>query len=457
MGESVIEATILTWHKKEGDTIHENEILLEVATDKVDSDVPSPVSGQINQILHREGDVVPIGSPLAILHIDGDMDQVTPKVAPESKVDEKNTSSSSTVTHKHIQEEHISSISSKPETLITQSPTHTPTSQSVNPTSQSGKYFSPLVLNIARVEGISMVELDSLQGTGSDNRVTKDDILSYVETKKSRPTSAVHSSNSDTKQKETQIPEKPLACKSENTLVIPADSEIIAMDRMRKLIAKNMIDSKRISAHVSSFVEADVTNIVTWRNNHKASFQKREGYNLTFMPVFVEAVARAIKDFPMINVSVDGENIIKKRNINIGIATALPNGNLIVPVIKNADNLSLVGLAAAINELANKARMNKLNTTDIEGGTYTISNIGTFGNILGTPIIPQPQVAILAVGAIVKKPVVIETPQGDVIGIRHRMYLSHTYDHRVVDGALGGKFVKRVADYLASFDVERLL
>ncbi len=459
MGESVIEATILTWHKKEGDTIYENEILLEVATDKVDSDVPSPVSGIIQQRLHHEGEVVAIGTPLAIIHTETETLQSIPKSSPDSFPEQTQVTANKAP---HQQQ----TISSAEENPSASSHNKVLTEQAVPPLTltlttpniaQGGKYFSPLVLNIAHIEGVTMKELDNIAGSGLDNRVTKEDILSYVASKKSGNISTLplqHRSE-NTLENTEKLPEQkePLV----SIPIIPADTEIIAMDRMRKLIAKNMVDSKRISAHVSSFVEADVTNIVLWRNTHKEGFKKQEGFNLTFMPVFVEAIARAIKDFPMINVSVDGENIIKKKSINIGIATALPSGNLIVPVIKNADKLSLTGLAAAINDLAARARTNKLSTADIDGGTYTISNIGTFGNILGTPIIPQPQVAIMAVGAIVKKPVVIETPQGDMIGIRHRMYLSHTYDHRVVDGALGGMFVKRVAEYLEAFDIDRAM
>lgn len=455
MGESVIEATILTWHKKEGDSIQENEILLEVATDKVDSDVPSPVSGIIQKILHQEGDVVAIGAPLALITVDGDVETLAPpplqREEPKVEYDADTVMAATTI---DIAPEPGEAPAKKIEQEIKSAKSLTIHHPDDN--QSSGKYFSPLVLNIARVEGISMVELDSIKGSGLENRVTKEDILAYVssraDAKKTPPTETPQQKHSIATEK---IEEVPKVTPPPFDITSSSNTEIITMDRMRKLIARNMVESKHISAHVSSFVEADVTNIVLWRNQRKDEFKRREGFNLTFMPIFVEAIARAIKDFSMINVSVDGDSIIKKKNINIGIATALPSGNLIVPVIKNADMLSLKGLASAINDLAAKARNNKLNTTDIEGGTYTISNIGTFGNIIGTPIIPQPQVAIMAVGAITKKPVVLETPQGDVIAIRHMMYLSHTYDHRVVDGALGGMFVKQVAEYLEDFDIER--
>ena len=452
MGESVIEATILSWRKKPGDTVHENEIILEVATDKVDSEVPSPVSGVIKQLLHQEGDVVAVDAPLAIIVTEGGQ-TVAPAPAPAkvetppAPVVEEKASEKPEVEAPALPEAPVAAAPA-PEVVAEETPAvpYVPVAksapQAVPPT--AGRFYSPLVLNIAKTEGVSMSELEQLPGSGLEGRVTKEDILSYVAQRKKGgplPTSAAIPA-------EKAVPVAPATPAVKST----GGNEIIEMDRMRKLIAKNMVDSKRISAHVSSFIEVDMTKIVRWRDQRKDAFKKREGFNLTFMPVFAEAIARAIKDFPMINISVDGEKIIKKKDINIGIATALPSGNLIVPVVKNADRMNLSGLAAAINSLANKARSNQLSPADIEGGTYSISNIGTFGNILGTPIIPQPQVAIMAVGAITKKPVVIETPEGDVIGIRHMMYLSHTYDHRVVDGALGGMFLKRVAEYLEGFD-----
>jgi 2-oxoglutarate dehydrogenase E2 component (dihydrolipoamide succinyltransferase) len=451
MGESVIEATLLTWHKKPGDTVHENEIILEVATDKVDSEVPCPVSGTVKKLLFNEGDVAAVGAALAIIETDGSIPVVVEESNEpiiETPPKEEVAPVESTLPEKPIVEEQHK-IVPEPQVIEDVKAFVTPI-QSVSPPPapvSGGRYYSPLVLNIAQVEGIGMAELETVPGTGADGRVSKEDILAYVEKKKRGELPKLAATTSTTSAI-TKVPE---------TISSKSSVEIIEMDRMRKLIAKNMVDSRRISAHVSSFVEVDVTTIVKWREKVKESFKKKEGLNITYMPIFVEAIAKAIRDFPMINISVDGDKILKKKDINIGIATALPSGNLIVPVIKNADRMNLTGLAAAINNLANKARNNQLKPDDIEGGTYTISNIGSFGNIIGTPIIPQPQVAIMAVGAITKKPVVLETPQGDVIAIRHMMYLSHTYDHRVVDGQLGGMFVKRVAEYLEAFDADTVL
>lgn len=449
MGESVIEATILKWHKQPGESIRENEIILEVATDKVDSEVPSPITGVVKQLLFQENDVVAIDQIIAII----ETDQVVnpPETNPDEKKEEKvkieePSQPQEQPTPEKKSPPNVDEPSKAPE--VKEEVPFVPKENEIKPnvSSTSNRFYSPLVLNIAQKEGISQQELDSISGSGAEGRVTKDDILNYLKNRSQSPAVKPATSSSSP------------STSSNLPISVPSISnsgqdEIIEMDRMRKLIAKNMVESKRISAHVSSFVEVDVTNIVKWREKHKNAFKKREGYNLTYMPIFTEAIAKAIKDFPMINVSVDGDKIIKKKNINIGIATALPTGNLIVPVIKNADRMNLLGLSATIQQLASKARNAQLSTTDIEGGTYTISNIGTFGNILGTPIIPQPQVAIMAVGAITKKPVVLETPEGDVIAIRHMMYLSHTYDHRVVDGALGGRFVKRVAEYLENFDI----
>lgn len=448
MGESVIEATILSWNKKVGETIKENEILLEVATDKVDSEIPSPVTGVLKEILFKENDVVAIDEIIAIIETDGDVQvknipQKTPTIQKEIEEETKEEP------EKEIEkQEDIEEIPIVKESVPFVPPVENKKETIQEPTSSSNRFYSPLVLNIAKVEGISSNELDSIQGSGQEGRVTKEDILQYVQNRKSAP------KNTSSAQQETiastNLPSK-----------IPTDSssknqdEIIEMDRMRKLISKNMMHSLQTSAHVSSFIEVDMTPIVQWREKHKDAFKKREGFSLSYMPIFTEAIAKTIKDFPMINISVNGDKIIKKKNINIGIAAALPSGNLIVPVIKNADQMNLLGLANAIQQLATKARANKLTATEIDGGTYTISNIGTFGNILGTPIIPQPQVAIMAVGAITKKPVVLETKEGDVIAIRHMMYLSHTYDHRVVDGALGGMFVKKVAEYLENFDIHQ--
>jgi 2-oxoglutarate dehydrogenase E2 component (dihydrolipoamide succinyltransferase) len=450
MGESVIEATILSWHKKPGDVIHENEIVLEVATDKVDSEVPSPVAGTLKKILFEENAVAEIGSVIAIIETDAEVAAVAvkePAKEESAPVEEKKPMPVEEPKPTPVEaKETPESVPPKEEQVPYVPPATKPAEQSVA-VNNGGRFYSPLVLNIARAEGISMAELESLPGSGAENRVTKEDMLAYVENKKK--------GNAPAKPAPTPAPGAVASASGPSKQSAPIKSgqnEIIEMDRMRKLIAKNMVDSRRISAHVSSFIEVDMTKIVRWREKHKAAFKKREGFNLTYMPVFAEAIAKAIKDYPMINISVDGDYIIKKKDINIGIATALPSGNLIVPVIKNADRMNLSGLAAAIHQLADKARSNKLSPSDIEGGTYSISNIGSFGNILGTPIIPQPQVAIMAVGAITKKPVVLETPEGDVIAIRQMMYLSHTYDHRVVDGALGGMFLKRVSEYLEDFD-----
>ncbi|MEZ5027068.1 MAG: dihydrolipoamide acetyltransferase family protein [Chitinophagales bacterium] len=463
MGESVIEATILTWHKKVGDTVTEQEIILEVATDKVDSEVPCPVSGVVKQLLHDVDAVVGVGEPLAIIEVDGDVPEqfVPKKEKEETEVDEVESTSTPIVEEKkeeikikaepeiNQQQQAIQEVQHKVDVAQNES--------SFTPAFSSNKYYSPLVLSIAQAENISMQELEQITGTGADNRVTKEDILEYLKNRKS--------GNVNQKiQAQTEI-SKPEIVKKSTPIVedikaeIPIKSntssnvEIIEMDRMRKLIAQHMTNSRKTAAHVSSFVECDVTNIVKWRDKYKDSFKKREGFNLSFMPIFVDAITKAIKDYPMINISVDGDKIIRKKYINIGIATALPNGNLIVPVVRNTDQKSLLGIAKEMNNIVVKARNNALQPDDVLDGTYTISNIGTFGNIIGTPIINQPQVAIMAVGSITKKPVVIEVDGQDVIAIRHMLYLSHTYDHRVVDGQLGGLFVKKVADYLEKFDI----
>ncbi|RPA68227.1 2-oxo acid dehydrogenase subunit E2 [Cyclobacteriaceae bacterium YHN15] len=423
MGESIIEGTILTWLKKEGDTIEQDESVLEVATDKVDTEVPATHGGILKKILAKEGEVVAVGAPIAIIETDGE-----------------NIGDSS---------EPVAEKEGSKEELIASSPAQTQAILASSPAafSEQGddRFYSPLVLSIAKEENIGKAELSTVVGTGKQGRVTKQDILQYV---KSREFEKSPSSETNIISQTTPSSPAPRV-----EVSISAQDEIIEMDRMRKLIAQRMVDSKRISAHVTSFVEADVTNIVLWRNKVKDGFKKKEGESLTFTPFFIEAVAKAIRDFPMINISVDGDKIIKKKDINIGMAVALPTGNLIVPIIKNADQLNLKGLSNKINDLANRARNNKLSPDELSGGTYTVSNVGSFGNVMGTPIIPQPQVAILAIGAIQKKPAVVETPTGDVIAIRHKMFLSHSYDHRVVDGSLGGMFVRRVADYLESFDL----
>ena len=427
MGEGVMEATVTNWIKNIGDSISEDESIVEIATDKVDSDVPSPVAGVLKEILIQVDGIAKVGEPIAILEVEGNISQENSEDVIELK-EEKEVIESAT----EIQNE-ISTIQTNYATE-----------------ELSDKFYSPLVKSIAKEEGVSFAELDTIQGTGASGRVTKDDIKKYIENK-------AKGSIEVTKEVTETIKPVTTTSTASSVSISSGDDEIIEMDRMRKIIAQNMIQAKQIAPHVTSFVEVDVTNIVLWREKNKVEFQKKHNEKITFMPIFIDAVTRAIQDFPMINISVDGDKIIKKKSINIGMAAALPTGNLIVPVIKNADQYNLAGLAKQVNDLASRARNNKLKPTDIQGGTYTITNIGTFGNVLGTPIIPQPQVAILAVGAIVKKPAVIETPTGDVIGIRHKMYLSHAYDHRVVDGALGGMFVKRVAEYLEAFDIDTLI
>jgi 2-oxoglutarate dehydrogenase E2 component (dihydrolipoamide succinyltransferase) len=430
MGESVAEATITTWLKSEGDTVESEEAIVEIATDKVDSEVPSPAEGKIIKILVQEGEVAKVGQPIAIIGSEGD---VAPSASPAA------SSAAPEV---------------KPEVVAELESHVQQVTQSTVPAAKidfsgSDRFYSPLVKSIAKEEGISLDELDQLAGSGNEGRVTKKDILEFVENRK-------NGSPAQPQVAPAPAPSKPApVVQSAPSTSLSGDVEVIEMDRMRKLIADHMVKSKQTSAHVTSFVEADVTNIVNWRNKVKKHFEQNEGEKLTFTPIFIEAIAKAIKDFPMINISIDGDKIIRKKNINIGMAAALPSGNLIVPVIKNADRLNLLGLTKSVNDLAKRARENKLLPDEIQGGTYTVSNVGTFGNVFGTPIINQPQVAIMAVGAIKKKPAVIETPSGDTIGIRHFMYLSHSYDHRVVDGALGGMFVRRVADYLENWDVNR--
>ena len=425
MGESIAEATIIKWLKSEGDRIEIDEAVLEIATDKVDSEVPSPSEGVLGKIFFQEGDVVEVGAQIAEI------------LTENAEIIEDSTEISNNKIEIVANE-----IEKQVETIVEDKPTAPLVS------STSNRFYSPLVLNISKTEGISLNELASIVGSGKDGRVTKKDMLTYVKSKNRQPQKNETSPNL---QKPSSISVKTNA---EGVFVNNGD-EIIEMDRMRKLIAEHMVNSKKISPHVTSFVEADVTNIVQWRNRVKRDFHQREGEKITFTPIFIEAVAQAIKEFPSINISVEEDKIIKKGNINIGMATALPSGNLIVPVIKNADQLNLLGITKKVNDLANRARMNQLKPEEIQGGTYTITNVGTFGNIMGTPIINQPQVAILAFGAIKKKPAVIETTDGDFIGVRHMMYLSHSYDHRVVDGALGGQFVRKVADILEAWDLNR--
>lgn len=418
MGESVAEATITNWLKKVGEKIEVDEALLEIATDKVDSEIPSEVSGVLSEILFNVDDIVKVGQTIAIIETEG--------VVSENPIQES------------LKEEIvIEAVAAVQETIETAINTVTAPANF----SDSDKFFSPLVKNIAKQEGISISELEAINGSGKEGRVTKEDILKFVESRKSNGVASVSKPTTNNHQP--------------STISINGGDEIIEMDRMRKLISGYMMASINTSAHVQSFIEVDVTTIWKWREKNKIAFEKREGEKLTFTPIFMEAVAKALKDFPGMNISVDGDYIIKRKNINLGMAASLPNGNLIVPVIKNADQLNLVGMAKAVNDLGNRAKAGKLKPDDTQGGTYTVTNVGTFGSVFGTPIINQPQVGILALGAIRKVPAVIETLEGDFIGIRNKMFLSHSYDHRVVDGALGGSFVKRVADYLEAFDINR--
>lgn len=436
MGESIMEATILKWLKKEGDHVALDEAVLEIATDKVDSEVPSPFEGVISKILYKEGDVVEVGKAIAIIGGEGGASTIV--AAPVTQV----------VQEVRTAAPEITAVAEK--TVVT-------AQHSGN--ADANRFYSPLVLNIARQEGVSMTELENIPGTGKDNRVTKSDILDYVRnrtngqtvTKTVAPVVQQETPVVQTQKQETVVQQTSVS----TAAVVNGNVEIVEMDRMRKMIADHMTMSKRTSAHVTSFVEVDMTNIVEWRNRVKKKFEEKEGLKITFTPLFIEAVTKAIKEYPGINISVDGYNILYKKDINIGMAAALPSGNLIVPVIKNADRMNLVGLTAAVNDLANRARQNKLKPEEIQGGTFTLTNVGSFGSIMGTPVINQPQVAILATGAIKKRPMVLETAQGDVIGIRHMMYMSMSYDHRVVDGMLGGSFLNRVAQLLEGFDPNR--
>lgn len=437
MGESVTEATITNWLKEIGESVSMDEPLVEVATDKVDNELPSEAAGILIKRLFEKDQVVQVGDVIAIISTDGDSGSASTE--PEKEV------STTTVSAQEI-------IKTNDEVVVLTNKTV----DGIEKNGPSGKFYSPLVRSIAEKENISMQELETLPGTGQDGRVTKKDILDYLQNR-GTTNSVAAPVNKIEVIAPAQLGGGAVAAHKEPVVTINEGDEIVEMDRMRKLISDHMVMSVHTSAHVTSYVEADVTNIVNWRNKVKKDFEKRENENITFTPIFMEAIVKAIKDFPLINVSVSGTSIIIRKNINIGMAAALPTGNLIVPVIKNADRLNLVGLTKEVNNLANKARSNKLKPEDIQGGTFTVTNVGTFGNIMGTPIINQPQVAILALGAIRKVPAVIETPEGDFIGIRQKMFLSHSYDHRVVDGALGGKFVRRVADYLEQFDINREL
>ena len=454
LGESIMEATILKWHKKVGDTIQLDETLLDIATDKVDSEIPSTAEGVITEILFDVNSVVPIGTVIA-------------------KIDSKKAAESPKLTTPNV-----AAPTSKPEPIVevkeevpfTPSPAPVPITNNTN----DQKFFSPLVISIAQSEGVSMQEMQEITGTGNQGRVSKKDILAYIENKKAgklKPTE-VNIQPTQNKQTEQVISSKPTQIYNEplpdfmqtaanqklaqpEDVIISGNVEIVEMDRMRKLIAKHMVDSVHTSPHVTSFVEVDVTNMVVWRDKVKTLFEKREGTKLTFTPMFIEGIAAALEQFPIINSSLDGDKIIYKKDINIGMATALPTGNLIVPVIKGANQLSIVGLSKAVNQLANAARNNQLKPSDTQNGTFTVTNVGTFGSIMGTPIISQPQVAVLALGAIKKRPVVVETPAGDAILVRHMMYLSMSYDHRIVDGAQGTQFLAAVAKNFEAWDINR--
>ncbi|MDP5171454.1 MAG: 2-oxo acid dehydrogenase subunit E2 [Bacteroidia bacterium] len=430
MGESIIEATVLRWLKNIGEDIEAEETVLEIATDKVDSEVPSPVEGKLVERRFEEGAVVPVGAVIGIIETE------------RAAVDSHDNGSPA---------EAVEAVSQE----VPYVPNPVAAGAAHSEEDGDMRFYSPLVLNIARKEGISMTQLEAMSGTGRGGRVTKKDILDFVENKSvpAPPAPAVKPAEApkpEAKPADTQVaPRVP----KEITFTHSGNYEIQEMDRMRKLIAQNMVNSKHVSAHVTSFVEADVTSIVMWRNKVKNQFQEEYGEKLTFTPIFIQAIAKALREHPLVNSSIDGDKILIKKDINIGVAVALPNDNLIVPVIRHADRLNLAGITAALNDIADRARRNQLRPAELEGGTYTVSNVGTFGNVMGTPIILQPQVAILATGAIRKIPAVLETPQGDVIAIRQRMFLSHSYDHRIIDGALGGRFVKRVADILENWDM----
>lgn len=434
MGESVAEATIVQWVKNVGDAVEADEPIIEIATDKVDSEVPAPEDGILIKQLCEEGDVIAVGQPIAVIQLEGGANVTIPAAAtsaapaPAAATAPSNGSAQPAMAESTITAE-------------------------VSKEGPSGRFYSPLVRNIAKTEGIDMAELERITGSGTDGRVTKKDILDYIPNRNTNGASAPAAAPAKAPAKPAVAPTP--ARPAGPVVTAGGDDEIVEMDRMRKLISEHMVMSVQTSPHVTSYVEADMTKIVNWRNKWKKKFEEREGEKLTFTPILIEAIVKAIKEMPNINISTDGTNIIKRKHINIGMAAALPSGNLIVPVIHDADQLNLVGLAKKVNDLASRARQNALKPEDIQGGTYTMTNVGTFGNVMGTPIINQPQAAIMAVGAIRKKPAVIETPEGDFIGIRHMMFLSHSYDHRIVDGALGGTFVRLVANFLEQFDENR--
>lgn len=465
MGESVAEATITKWLKEEGDSIEAEESVLEIATDKVDSEVPAPEDGVLKKKLYNEDDVVKVGEAIAIIETEAeaqgeDNSGDAGSQAASSSQPGSNGSEKAPAPEPAAVADAQQMVAEGQQTASAQAGTME------IPRSSGERFYSPLVRSIAQEENVSLEELDSLTGTGAEGRVTKNDILQYLEQGKDQPAQMGQAKTESAPAEAAPAPASKAGTAEQAAPVAPpepapqpvnvsGDDEIVEMNRMRKRIAEHMVTSKRVSPHVTSFVEADVTNIFRWRNKVKDAFQKREGEKITFTPIFIEALVKTIKDYPGVNISVDGDKIIHRKHINVGMAAAMPNGNLIVPVINDADQLNLVGLTKRVNDLARRARENKLSPDEIQGGTYTITNVGTFGNVMGTPIINQPQVAIMATGSINKKPAVIETPDGDLIGVRYKMFLSHSYDHRVVDGSLGGQFVRRMADYLEAFDPER--
>ncbi len=431
MGESITEATIIKWLKKPGESIAEDEAIAEIATDKVDSEIPSPVEGTIHELLYEEGDTVEVDKVIAIISMEG-----------EDSLKESEDSG------KKQEKEDKKSSEKNVEIPLQEAKTDDEESQLLPAKGASGRFYSPLVRNIAKEEGLSMAELENIEGSGKENRVTKDDILAYLKNRKDKVVGEGIQDGQKTKTKETIQLSDVKAQKGD---------EVIGMTRLRKLIVHHMLESKETSVHVTSVVEIDVTNLVNWRNKYKNVLEKREGEKLTFTPIFIQAIAKTLREYPMLNSSVSGDNIILRKNINIGMATALPDGNLIVPVIRNADHKNLLGLAKSVNDLANRARTNKLQPDEIQDGTFTLTNLGTFDTIFATPIINQPQVAILGTGAIKKKPVVIETEHGDTIAIRSMMYLFMSYDHRIIDGAMGGMALKRIGEYLQNWDVNQTI
>ncbi|NGM67166.1 dihydrolipoamide acetyltransferase family protein [Sphingobacterium sp. SGR-19] len=452
MGESVSEATITKWVKAIGDSVEEDDPIVEIATDKVDSDVPAPVAGKLSKIFFEENQIAQVGEVIAWIEVEGENTVPEPQPEASQNITEQHTNTEEPPEVASVIEEEEAPTSDIPGTELLAEQMREKT------VIHSGsRFYSPLVKNIAQEEGLSQSELDHIRGTGAEGRVTKQDILDYI-AKRATDYPEIGSPKESPKTTSAHVRTVPMEERQERdgaAKAVTSGDEIVEMDRMRRLIADHMVHSVKTSPHVASFVEADVTNLVNWRNKIKDSYKKREGENITFTPIFIEAISKALRDFPMVNVSVDGHQIIKRKNINIGMAAALPSGNLIVPVIKNADQLSLVGLSKSVNDLAHRSRQNQLKPDDTQGGTFTFTNIGAFGNIMGVPIINQPQAAILAVGTIKKKPAVLETEHGDVIAIRHMMYLSMSYDHRIIDGALGGTFLKRVADYLENWDTSR--